>query len=681
MKLKRWLGPAGLGMLLGSTSAIPIAATDELPILRASLVRAAATTLGAPELLTAPTAMSFEEDRELRTIARTEALLALGQVGAAHRLMLGLDPHTLETEAATRARAWTLLAAGDFAPLLSWLDAATADHPELGLVRAAALLRSGNASEAAPLLRTLWIAEAHSIFGLAALRELAALDEQTRTGLGTADTQLLLELVPPATIALAPNHGSEAPALVRELARRARRNGELAIELLYAQGMTALHAERVDEAVSVLARCMARAADAHLRRAAELALAEAHRRRGNYGSAMRHFDAVVHGADDTLAHQAMAAAGQMAVEYRRYDQARVRFEQQLVANPVGDARSDALWGLGWVAFRQGDFASAQRFFDALGAEAPHGERAPQVAYWTARTHEERGALPEARQAMLELVAAFPLDYYAHRAEEWLRVATPATSPRARVGAADPAVTELTRLLDAGLHRHAGQRLKEIASQLERLGRDDLDTVVLAATTLREERLERRARLVRHLRFPDHEDSRAVLSALFPARFVELIRRHAPRQHVPPALAAALVRQESAFNPRAVSSVGALGLMQLLPTTALELLREDERVDLQTLTERLKDPELNVRLGARYLGRMLRAFDGRFEYALAAYNAGPGTVTRWREARGEMPADLFVEEIPYAETRAYVRRVISGMRAYRFSSDAAPDARIALSDRR
>ena len=67
--------------------------------------------------------------------------------------------------------------------------------------------------------------------------------------------------------------------------------------------------------------------------------------------------------------------------------------------------------------------------------------------------------------------------------------------------------------------------------------------------------------------------------------------------------------------------------------------------------------------------MLRAFRGRVEYALAAYNAGPGAVTRWRQTHGDLPADIFVEEIPYEETRDYVRRILSGVRTFRYVDHA------------
>ena len=116
---------------------------------------------------------------------------------------------------------------------------------------------------------------------------------------------------------------------------------------------------------------------------------------------------------------------------------------------------------------------------------------------------------------------------------------------------------------------------------------------------------------------------------------ESIRRAAERHGIDGLLLASMVEVESAFNPQAVSYRGAVGLMQLMPTTATSLTAEE-----------LLDPELNVDRGARYLRRLLKRYDGDLELALAAYNAGPGNVRRY----GGIP--------PFQETQNYVQKVLS-----------------------
>jgi soluble lytic murein transglycosylase-like protein len=120
------------------------------------------------------------------------------------------------------------------------------------------------------------------------------------------------------------------------------------------------------------------------------------------------------------------------------------------------------------------------------------------------------------------------------------------------------------------------------------------------------------------------------------RFADLIREHAGTQGLSEDVVRAVIQIESAFNPRAVSAKGAMGLMQLMPATASEYGVLDPF-----------DPAENIRAGAAYLRRLLDRYDGRLELALAAYNAGPGAVDRYGE---QVP--------PYRETREYVRRIKS-----------------------
>ena len=134
-----------------------------------------------------------------------------------------------------------------------------------------------------------------------------------------------------------------------------------------------------------------------------------------------------------------------------------------------------------------------------------------------------------------------------------------------------------------------------------------------------------------------------------------------------ALALAVTRQESAFNAGAVSSSGALGLMQLMPGTARDVAG---KLGVPFIQDKLThDPAYNVQLGTQYLADMLQRFGGSYELALAAYNAGPGRVARWMESIGDPRAgkiDMvdWIEMIPFRETRNYVQRIMEGVGVYR-----------------
>ncbi|MFN3880969.1 MAG: transglycosylase SLT domain-containing protein [Nitrincola lacisaponensis] len=147
-----------------------------------------------------------------------------------------------------------------------------------------------------------------------------------------------------------------------------------------------------------------------------------------------------------------------------------------------------------------------------------------------------------------------------------------------------------------------------------------------------------------------------LELRFPAPYRELFDQATREFSIEPSWALAVTRQESAFLDVARSGAGARGLMQLMPATAQETARRAD-IPLSSL-ERLNDPDINVRLGSAYLAQMQRQFNGNRVHATAAYNAGPGRVRQWLAARGDLPLDIWIETIPFDETRGYVLNVLS-----------------------
>jgi soluble lytic murein transglycosylase len=133
--------------------------------------------------------------------------------------------------------------------------------------------------------------------------------------------------------------------------------------------------------------------------------------------------------------------------------------------------------------------------------------------------------------------------------------------------------------------------------------------------------------------------------------------------------AALIWQESAFDPTAVSTAGARGLMQIMPPTGRTVSRKlgraaGKKARSKTPAPNLTDPSTALTLGTHYLRQMLDRYDGRVERALGAYNAGPTRVNSWLAARPNMSAEEFVESIPFVETRAYVMNILEHQGHYR-----------------
>jgi soluble lytic murein transglycosylase len=149
--------------------------------------------------------------------------------------------------------------------------------------------------------------------------------------------------------------------------------------------------------------------------------------------------------------------------------------------------------------------------------------------------------------------------------------------------------------------------------------------------------------------------------LYPVAYADVIDAEANARKIDPALVAALIHQESSFNPRATSRAGAVGLMQVLPSVGASIAKARGMNGFERVL--LYQPDVNIKLGMSHLDAMLEQYP-RVEYALAAYNAGGAPVRRWRALRGADDPELFVERISYDETRDYVRILLRNQAMYR-----------------
>jgi soluble lytic murein transglycosylase len=153
----------------------------------------------------------------------------------------------------------------------------------------------------------------------------------------------------------------------------------------------------------------------------------------------------------------------------------------------------------------------------------------------------------------------------------------------------------------------------------------------------------------------------VWTTIYPLKHGETLKAASLRENLDPALVAALVCQESTFDERARSAVGARGLMQIMPYTGKPLARE---LGVRFTPKILNEPQTSLTFGTRYFRQMMERFDSRPEAALAAYNAGPHRVDRWLAPNPQIRSDEFAESIPFSETRAYVMIILGARDQYR-----------------
>ncbi len=329
----------------------------------------------------------------------------------------------------------------------------------------------------------------------------------------------------------------------------------------------------------------------------------------------------------------------------------------------GDVVPDAHWIAGLAAWRLKQHDRASRHFDGLVAARP---RSPWLlaggAYWSARAHFRKGRTEEAR-AQLAIAARFPHTFYGLIAGRALGIPQALnwqlpelTAEHLGAISERPAGRRAVALVQVGQIDTAGLELKRVHPRGNPLAEQALlvlaDRAGLAGLTLR---------IGNAVTAPDGAPYDA---ALFP------LPRWQPRSgfQVDRALVFAVMRQESRFDPRLVSSAGATGLMQIIPSTASFVVgRHEDLKGEDSEPAALFDPANNMELGQRYLAELMAMPEvGNNLFLLAAaYNAGPGTAGRWRRTLDDVTDPLlYIESLPYAETRDYVEKVLANYWIYR-----------------
>jgi soluble lytic murein transglycosylase len=398
----------------------------------------------------------------------------------------------------------------------------------------------------------------------------------------------------------------------------------------------------------------------------------------------------------SFADDALFFAADLLARSGRPGEAREALGALAREHPRGDYRAEARFRIAWLAKRSGerDAAVAQLLAIEESAEDPY--EYARAAYWRARLLEAGGeeGRRAARAIWADLVARHPADYYGLLSRARLSAGAGDALPSPALAASeealpaswdagglpeDPHFRAGVLLLRLGLPDDAAQELGAVDPR--RLRDAPPDAVLLVAHLLdragdhrsAHNLLRTRARAA--LRRPPGGENLRAWRIAYPPAFRDEVRRWAPPARVPVDLVQALMREESALDPRAVSPAGAVGLTQLMVPTAREVARRLRlgRIGRADLTV----ASLNIRLGARYLGELIRRFDGSVALALAAYNAGGGAVSRWLDQRRGLEIDEFVEEIPVEETRGYVKRVLRSYAAYRLLYGSPDEAAVGL----
>jgi soluble lytic murein transglycosylase len=381
--------------------------------------------------------------------------------------------------------------------------------------------------------------------------------------------------------------------------------------------------------------------------------------------------------------QALLSAANLHLVHHEYDQALDAFREAQQRFPTGARASYVHWKAAWLTLRQGRNAEAEKAFEDQVALYPAGAETPSALYWRARLAEEDNQPLMARAFYQKISDRYRNFYYAELARQRMKH-LPATADATtryalldrvppldssgKVADSEPPSDELhvqkAQLLGNGGLVDFAVRELQAAAAADGGSWGPAETAQLYDET---GHYDQAIEVMKHsapnyfaLDIPDLP--RKYWEALFPRAYWSDLKRSSAANGLDPYLVASLIRQESEFNPNAVSRANAVGLMQLLPKTGKAVARQ---VKLKRYTaSQLYTPAVNLQLGTRYFRGMVDKFGGSFEYALAAYNAGSDRVEEWLGQGKYRDPQEFVESIPFTETREYVQAILRNASVYK-----------------
>jgi soluble lytic murein transglycosylase len=386
---------------------------------------------------------------------------------------------------------------------------------------------------------------------------------------------------------------------------------------------------------------------------------------------------------------ALLSVANLHLVHHEYDQALDAFRELQQRFPNGSRASYAHWKAAWLTLRQGRNDEAKKQFEEQIALYPLGNETSAALYWRARLAEEDNDFAMARAYYQKLSDRYRNYYYAELGRERLlhlsaKTAGPSDTGQPedyalldhvppldhaeKIALAEPPSDDLhlqkAELLGNGGLVDLAVRELQAASAADGGKWEPAETAHLYTDTghynLAIEVMKHSVPSYFAVDLPNLP--REYWEALFPRPYWNDLRKFSVTNGLDPYLVASLIRQESEFNPAAVSRANAVGLMQLLPKTG-KLVARQEKLKRYNPSQ-LYTPTVNLQLGTRYFKGMVDQFGGSFEYALAAYNAGSDRVQEWLGQGKYRDAPEFVESIPFTETREYVQAIMRNASVYR-----------------
>jgi len=554
-------------------------------------------------------------------------------------------PESRLTPSALMRAAAVLREAGDAAAAVTVLQRVVtrlADAPDAPRARYAlgeALLAAGDQKEAARVFAALWL-QAPATFGDAAERQLKALADAGVTPPAPSALERAARAERLLASGLIERARGESEALVAEKPAADARERALRVLMNSSRRLG-----RDDAALAAATDGLAGAPPE--RRASWLLELGRLRQRRDREAALATLDRLVREHPKSNdAPDALLLKADILETAARPAEAEKTYVKLAADYPDEDEGASALWRLGWIAWFRGNHGEATARWTRLQVVRGGQSLRDAATYWLGRVWERRGLLAAQRAPGAAAAGQGPFAF-------------PADPLEGLQG--DARFNRASALREVGLREFADEELDELT---RRSVGEPRRLYALSAAYVADERYHMALRILRRS-FQGSARSggtspREFWEMFYPLGWRDALTAAAGRASVDPFLVAAVVREESSFYPQARSRVGARGLMQLMPDTgrAVAQARQIPFPDAEVLDQ----PVTNLQIGTIFFGGLLREF-GDARLAAAAYNAGPTRVREWWGNRKTDDLEVWVEQIPYNETRAFVKRVMLSWQEY------------------
>ena len=396
---------------------------------------------------------------------------------------------------------------------------------------------------------------------------------------------------------------------------------------------------------------------------------------GYYRDGLEYFkNSIDTATNHTLANQARFFIGKMHEEKKRYPKA-TKYYTELVSKSSDEYAERAAWQLGWMNYTIGNFKKAYDYFDNSVRKYPSGLFIESSMFWSAKSAKQLKHMDLAQQIFTNVNMTFPYTYYGIRAGEM--------KPDKKFFPEIPREEELpfaTPILstDAHFHHSRGVELSAIGfyedarleiKKLESTTRKNLSGVLWLTKLYNDAHAYSDTMRVMQLyknfktKLLEKNLTKNFWENFYPLAYAKAIRDNAKIFNVDPYFVKGLIRQESLFNSQVQSRAGAIGLMQIMPKTGRVLYANSTKSEPFNTTI-LFNPETNIQLGIQYIGQLNKRFKKNKTHILISYNAGPHNLKKWLKRFSHLQdPDVFIESIPYPETRKYVKKVLRNYGIY------------------